>query len=253
TQKSLTAEQDFNDVLSPLTCKDPLDVFKAALEFLGIKKPDTFNVPQAIRCNIDPSRWSICINDSNVFQPLITIILGHLCSSEHPFIRARIELFLRHNKLSKRDVRDVLQEDAQSTATMIANDTLYVSNYMLHISLFVSACKWKDTSTNQHDDYDHRPDVFRGTVRYTSVHVHLGRTKTRRDGLESLAYTLILLLLLRGHLPWQRYQDERLRPLSGSSQPSIYKKRSLESRLSRTVDYGLDLEDIASIISSDMI
>ncbi|KAF6154771.1 hypothetical protein GIB67_032383, partial [Kingdonia uniflora] len=124
TRKSLTAEQDFDDMLSPLAGKDHLDVFKATLEFLGIKKPDTFNVPQAInlldlllkhevfydyRCVIDPSRWSICINDSNVLQPLIAIILGHLCSSEHPFIRARIELFLRQKKLSKRDVRDVLQ------------------------------------------------------------------------------------------------------------------------------------------------
>ncbi|KAF6167303.1 hypothetical protein GIB67_043164 [Kingdonia uniflora] len=68
------------------------------------------------------------------------------------------------------------------------------------------ACKWKDTSTNQHVDYDQRPDVFRGTVRYASVHAHLGRTGSRRDDLESLAYTLIFLL--RGRLPWQGYQGE---------------------------------------------
>ncbi|KAF6148842.1 hypothetical protein GIB67_014213 [Kingdonia uniflora] len=84
TRESLTVEQDFDDVLSPLTDNDPLDVFKAAFEFLGIMKPDTFNVPQVIslmdlllkqevfydyRCNIDPSRWTICINDNNVLQP----------------------------------------------------------------------------------------------------------------------------------------------------------------------------------------
>ncbi|KAF6154875.1 hypothetical protein GIB67_018312 [Kingdonia uniflora] len=40
---------------------------------------------------------------------LIAVILGHLWSSEHPSIRARIELLLRQQKLSKRDVRDVLQ------------------------------------------------------------------------------------------------------------------------------------------------
>ena len=41
-------------------------------------------------------------------------------------------------------------------------------------------------------------------MRYASVHAHLGRTGSRRDDLESLAYTLIFLL--RGRLPWQGYQ-----------------------------------------------
>eukprot|EP00252_Welwitschia_mirabilis_P007014 TRINITY_DN1800_c0_g3_i3.p1 TRINITY_DN1800_c0_g3~~TRINITY_DN1800_c0_g3_i3.p1 ORF type:complete len:760 (+),score=131.65 TRINITY_DN1800_c0_g3_i3:403-2682(+) len=68
------------------------------------------------------------------------------------------------------------------------------------------ATRWKDTTTDQHVDYDQRPDVFRGTVRYASVHAHLGRTASRRDDLESLAYTLIFLL--RGRLPWQGYQGD---------------------------------------------
>ncbi|KAK3219961.1 hypothetical protein Dsin_013931 [Dipteronia sinensis] len=68
------------------------------------------------------------------------------------------------------------------------------------------ATKWRDSATGFHVDYDQRPDVFRGTVRYASVHAHLGRTGSRRDDLESLAYTLIFLL--RGRLPWQGYQGE---------------------------------------------
>ncbi|NP_001389231.1 casein kinase 1-like protein HD16 isoform 2 [Oryza sativa Japonica Group] len=68
------------------------------------------------------------------------------------------------------------------------------------------ASRWKEASSGQHVDYDQRPDVFRGTIRYASVHAHLGRTGSRRDDLESLAYTLIFLI--RGRLPWQGYQGD---------------------------------------------
>ncbi|KAK9075621.1 hypothetical protein SSX86_003947 [Deinandra increscens subsp. villosa] len=75
------------------------------------------------------------------------------------------------------------------------------------------ATRWRDASSGLHVEYDQRPDVFRyvghilmGTVRYASVHAHLGRTGSRRDDLESLAYTLIFLL--RGRLPWQGFQGE---------------------------------------------
>ncbi|XP_051184800.1 casein kinase 1-like protein HD16 [Lolium perenne] len=68
------------------------------------------------------------------------------------------------------------------------------------------ATKWKDLSTGAHVDYDQRPDAFRGTVRYASAHAHLGRTASRRDDLESLAYTLVFLH--RGRLPWQGYQGD---------------------------------------------
>ncbi|KAF5931312.1 hypothetical protein HYC85_032185 [Camellia sinensis] len=71
---------------------------------------------------------------------------------------------------------------------------------------FLLATRWRDASTGLHVEYDQTPDVFRGTVRYASVHAHLGRIGSRRDDLESLAYTLIFLL--RGRLPWQGYQGE---------------------------------------------
>uniref|UniRef100_A0A453M1E0 non-specific serine/threonine protein kinase n=1 Tax=Aegilops tauschii subsp. strangulata TaxID=200361 RepID=A0A453M1E0_AEGTS len=64
--------------------------------------------------------------------------------------------------------------------------------------------KWKRGSSSMHVQYDQRPDIFRGTISYASVHAHLGRTGSRRGDLESLAYTLIFLL--RGSLPWQGYQ-----------------------------------------------
>eukprot|EP00775_Hariotina_reticulata_P012187 gene12187-12324_t len=75
--------------------------------------------------------------------------------------------------------------------------------YLVDLGL---ATRWKDTVCGTHVEYDQRPDVFRGTVRYASVHAHLGRTASRRDDLESLAYTL--LFLLKGRLPWQGYQGD---------------------------------------------
>ncbi|KAF8096600.1 hypothetical protein N665_0305s0022 [Sinapis alba] len=69
------------------------------------------------------------------------------------------------------------------------------------------ATKWREGGVSgQHVEYDQRPDMFRGTVRYASAHAHLGRTASRRDDLESLAYTLIFLH--RGRLPWQGYQGD---------------------------------------------
>ncbi|XP_065024270.1 casein kinase 1-like protein HD16 isoform X1 [Musa acuminata AAA Group] len=73
------------------------------------------------------------------------------------------------------------------------------------------ATKWKDSSTSLLVQYDQRPDVFRGTVRYASVHAHLGRTASRSDDLESLAYTL--MFLLRGRLPWQGDHEQNKRYL----------------------------------------
>ncbi|WVY93448.1 hypothetical protein V8G54_033746 [Vigna mungo] len=41
---------------------------------------------------------------------LIAVILGHIWCSEHPQMRGRIELLLKQNKLSKKHIKDILQE-----------------------------------------------------------------------------------------------------------------------------------------------
>ncbi|XP_042040432.1 beta-catenin-like protein 1 [Salvia splendens] len=41
---------------------------------------------------------------------LIAVILGHLWTSDHPRMRARIELLLKQQKLTKNDVKNILQE-----------------------------------------------------------------------------------------------------------------------------------------------
>lgn len=40
----------------------------------------------------------------------VAIILGHLWSSEHHGMRSRIELLLRQQRLTKKDVKNILQE-----------------------------------------------------------------------------------------------------------------------------------------------
>ncbi|KAK4787011.1 hypothetical protein SAY86_010844 [Trapa natans] len=52
--------------------------------------------------------------------------------------------------------------------------------YLIDLGL---ASRWEDATSGQHVDYDQRPDVFRGTIRYASVHAHLGHTGSRRDDL----------------------------------------------------------------------
>nr|PNR60992.1 hypothetical protein PHYPA_003785 [Physcomitrium patens] len=64
---------------------------------------------------------------------------------------------------------------------------------LFHIHLRL-ATRWRDGTIGQHVEYDQRPDVFRGTVRYASVHAHMGRTGSRKDDLGSLAYTLVFLM-----------------------------------------------------------
>ncbi|CAM0876791.1 unnamed protein product [Alopecurus aequalis] len=78
---------------------------------------------------------------------------------------------------------------------------LFLTNFRL-----ASNWRWKRGSSNMHAQYDQRPDIFRGTLKYASVHAHLGRTCSRRDDLESLAYTL--MFLIRGSLPWQGCQGD---------------------------------------------
>ncbi|GKV00263.1 hypothetical protein SLEP1_g12982 [Rubroshorea leprosula] len=41
---------------------------------------------------------------------LIAVLLGHLWCSEHPQMRARVDLLLKQQKLSRKDVKDILQE-----------------------------------------------------------------------------------------------------------------------------------------------
>lgn len=59
--------------------------------------------------------------------------------------------------------------------------------------------KYRSKVTGQHVEYGEGRGLT-GTARYASINTHLGVKGSRRDDLESLAYTL--LYFLRGSLPW---------------------------------------------------
>lgn len=73
-----------------------------------------------------------------------------------------------------------------------------------------ASCSWSGRCTGRCASFARSPPFHRHNKRrpssHRSVHAHLGRTASRRDDLESLAYTL--LFLLRGRLPWQGYQGD---------------------------------------------
>ncbi|KAL0423625.1 UNVERIFIED_CONTAM: Beta-catenin-like protein 1 [Sesamum radiatum] len=54
--------------------------------------------------------YSFLMLNHSIFLQLIAVILGHLWTSEHSRMRARIELLLKLHKLTKKDVKDILQE-----------------------------------------------------------------------------------------------------------------------------------------------
>ncbi|KAI0325554.1 kinase-like protein [Cubamyces sp. BRFM 1775] len=74
---------------------------------------------------------------------------------------------------------------------------------------FGLARSWRDRATGLHVCEGTIPALV-GTVHYASINVHRHQAPSRRDDVESLAYTIVKLL--RGQLPWKdEYLDNVLR------------------------------------------
>ncbi|KAI5119746.1 hypothetical protein M0805_004078 [Coniferiporia weirii] len=74
------------------------------------------------------------------------------------------------------------------------------SNSAVHIVDFGLARRFRHPETLEHFPYFEGHDFF-GTTTFASINSQCGYSQSRRDDLESAAYTLILFL--RGRLPWQ--------------------------------------------------
>ena len=71
---------------------------------------------------------------------------------------------------------------------------------MIFLIDFGLAQYFRDPTTHDHI-LPTRGHSLVGTIRYTSINSHIGLQQSRRDDLESFAYTLVYLL--NGKLPWQ--------------------------------------------------
>ena len=85
---------------------------------------------------------------------------------------------------------------------------------LIYIIDFGLAKRFRDPKTGLHIPYKDGKKLT-GTARYASIYTHLGIEQSRRDDLESLAYTLIYLGT--GVLPWQgvraKSKDEKYKKI----------------------------------------
>ena len=85
---------------------------------------------------------------------------------------------------------------------------------LIYIIDFGLAKRFRDPKTGLHIPYKDGKKLT-GTARYASIYTHLGIEQSRRDDLESFAYTLIYLGT--GFLPWQgvraKSKDEKYKKI----------------------------------------
>ncbi|CAO3616413.1 unnamed protein product [Cunninghamella blakesleeana] len=86
------------------------------------------------------------------------------------------------------------------------NDNKNSNNPKLYLVDFGLATYWRNLNTKQPYPENKKPIRNKtGTARYASIHIHQGKTPSRRDDMESLGY-LLVDLANGGSLPWNGIQ-----------------------------------------------
>ena len=96
-------------------------------------------------------------------------------------------------RLAELHAHNYLHSDVKPDNVMLKDGRIYLVDFGLS-RLYVSPV------TNRHVDETDETSEFSGSPNFASVSAHAGRCLSRRDDLESLAYTLIFLA--KGALPW---------------------------------------------------
>jgi len=101
--------------------------------------------------------------------------------------------------------RDYIHRDVKPSNFTVRFDNAVPTIFLIDFGL---ARLFRNPATYLHIPYTTKHSVV-GTLPFTSINGQRGRAQSRRDDLESLAYTIIFLA--RGHLPWPAFSVRKNR------------------------------------------